>query len=168
MTETINSSEMKVKLDNAEKLQVFMKACNKIIRSKKLSDADKVEQILKIDGATSDKARQLTTPDRYGDFGYPKYALTNNSANIRRMKTRVVELTKKENTPSSEIVFDGGVILYNTEADRVQIDFDEKPGDTVRAALRGEGWRWAPSVELWQRKRTPQAIVSAKRIVGAI
>lgn len=164
--DAVDSIEMKVKLYDAEKLQVFMEACNKIIRSKKLSDVDKVEQLLKIDGITADRVRQITTPDRYGDFGYSKYALTNNSANIRRMKTRVVELTKKENTPSSEIVFDGGVIIYNAEDNRVQINFDEKPGDTVRAALRGDGWRWAPSVELWQRKRTPQAIVSAKRIVG--
>jgi hypothetical protein len=62
--------------------------------------------------------------------------------------------------------FDGARIVDNREAGRVQIVMDGKPADEVRDALRGEGWRWAPSAGAWQRQNTPNAVASAKRIVG--
>ena len=81
------------------------------------------------------------------------------------MKARVEELQAKEDTPTTEIKFSGGTIIDNCEDDRVQIDFDEKPDDAMRANLKGSGWRWAPSVMMWQRKRTSAAMYSAKEIL---
>lgn len=63
--------------------------------------------------------------------------------------------------------FSGGVIVDNVLDDRIQIDFDDRPDEAMRAALKREGWRWAPSVGKWQRQRTPNALASAKRICHA-
>lgn len=167
MSDNDTESEiMQAKITEAEKLQAFMKGCNKIIRSKKTSDDEKAAKISEEYNLTDAKIRELLTPDYMGDTGYKPWQMSNNSANIRRMKQRVIELQRKEATATSQIEFDGGTIIDNAEDDRVQIDFDAKPGDKTRAELRGAGWRWAPSVMLWQRQRTPYAIESAKRIVG--
>lgn len=155
---------MKMKLANAERHQAMMKACNKIIRSKKLSDNEKIVKMVKDVGISEDAAIDNMTPDCMGEIGFPHYRLSNNNANIKRMKTRVVDMQTKEDTPTSEIEFNGGSIIDNTEDDRVQIDFDSKPGDAMRTKLKGSGWRWAPSVGMWQRKRTPAAMTSAKQI----
>ncbi len=165
---THESEIMQEKIAKAEKLQTIMKGCNKIIRSKKLSEGEKAAKIIEEHNLTAEKVRELFTPNYMGDIGYEPWRLSNNNANIRRMKQRVVELQQKETTPTTEIDFDGGTIIDNADDDRVQIDFDEKPGNETRAALRGSGWRWAPSVQLWQRQRTPYAIESAKAITRGI
>ncbi|MDO9398082.1 MAG: hypothetical protein Q7T71_16170, partial [Herbiconiux sp.] len=77
------------------------------------------------------------------------------------------ELEKKEVTPTGEITFTGGSIVDNREEDRVQIFFDQKPDQAMIDKLKGEGWRWAPSVGAWSRKRTDAALYSARRITGA-
>ena len=160
------SETMKAKLANAEELQSLMKGCNKIIKSKKLSDEDKTSRLIEEFNLSAQQVHVLFMPDYMGRIGYASYKLTNNNANIRRMRERVTELQAKEDTPSSEIEFTGGLIIDNADDDRVQIDFDDNPGDEMREKLRGAGWRWAPSLVLWQRKRTPAALTSAKQIVG--
>jgi len=168
-SEEVRESEiMQQKIDDAEKLQAIMKGCNKIIRGKKLSASEKTAQIIEEYGLTDTRVRELLTPNYMGDTGFEPWRLTNNSANIRRMKQRVIALRKKETTATSQIDFDGGTIIDNAEDDRVQIDFDTAPDDGTRAELRGAGWRWAPSTQLWQRQRTPYAIESAKAITGAV
>lgn len=155
---------MKDKLLKAEETQERMKDTNKILRSKKLSDEDKIQTVIGKYGYPEKFVYDLMHPD-WGKPGFASYQLTNNNANIRRMRERVAELQKKEDTPTTEIKFNGGTIIDNCEDDRVQIDFDAKPDDAMRAKLKGSGWRWAPSVMMWQRKRTNDAMYSAKEIL---
>lgn len=156
---------MKAELANAEKSHDIMKACNKLIRSKKLSDEERIAQMVGTLGLSEHTAQEVLTPDYMGRIGFAHYSLSNSNANIRRMRERVEEMQKKEDTPTTEREFDGGMLIDNCDADRIQIDFDEKPDDTMRAKLKGSGWRWAPSVMMWQRKRTNAAIRSAKEIL---
>lgn len=156
---------MKAELANAEKSQEMMKQCNKLIRSKKLSDEERIAQMIDMFGISEHTAQEILTPDCMGCIGFAHYNLSNGNANIRRMRSRIEEMQKKEDTPTTEREFDGGMLIDNYDADRIQIDFDEKPDDTMRAKLKGSGWRWAPSVMMWQRKRTNAAIRSAKEIL---
>lgn len=156
---------MKDNLRMAEESQELMKAVNKILRSKKLSDEDKAQQVHTDLGLSEQLVHELMHPD-WGKPGFASYQLSNNNANIRRMRERVAELQKKEDTPTTERKFDGGTLIDNCEDDRIQIDFDEKPDEAMRAKLKGSGWRWAPSIKVWQRKRTNAAIYSAKQIIG--
>ncbi len=155
---------MKDTLRKAEEQQELMKAVNKILRSKKLSDEEKAQRVHTDFGLSEQLIHELMHPD-WGKPGFASYKLTNNNANIRRMRERVEALQAKEDTPTTEIKFSGGTIIDNCEDDRVQIDFDEKPDDAMRAKLKGSGWRWAPSVMMWQRKRTNAAMYSAKEIL---
>ncbi len=159
---------LKNKLAQAEKLQEMMVEANKIIRKKPepgIGGVSKQQQLVNL-GFTETQAAEALTPDFAGRLGF-SYQLTNNSAEIRRLKARIAELEKKEVTPTAEIPFTGGRIVDNRDLDRVQIIFDQKPPQEVINKLKSEGWRWSPSNMAWQRKRTEYAMTSARRITGA-
>lgn len=156
------------KIADAEKLQEMMVEANKIIRKKAepgIGGVSKQKQLVNL-GFTEQQAAEALKPDFAGRLGFPSYALQNNSANIRRMKERIAELEKKETTPSGDIVFAGGTIHDSKEDDRIQIFFDQKPPQDMINRLKSEGWRWAPSIGAWSRKRTDMALFSARRILG--
>jgi hypothetical protein len=53
--------------------------------------------------------------------------------------------------------FDGGRVELNAELNRLQVFFNEKPNETTRAALKANGFRWAPSEGAWQKQLTDNA-----------
>jgi hypothetical protein len=96
---------------------------------------------------------------------FPSYLLTNNNANMRRIKSRIDELKKRdENAAEQGWEFEGGRVEMNTEFNRIQIFFDEKPDEGIRAELKANGFRWAPSVEAWQRQLSANGLYALKRI----
>ena len=58
--------------------------------------------------------------------------------------------------------FDGGKVVMNTDENRIQVFFDEKPDNDTRTELRGAAFKWAPSQGAWQRQLTDNAIRAAK------
>lgn len=84
---------------------------------------------------------------------------TNNSAEIRRIKQRIVaeeKLQERKETESNfggprSYTFDGGKIVENTEENRLQILFDAKPDEAMRNALKKGGYRYSPRGNAWQR-----------------
>lgn len=79
---------------------------------------------------------------------------------------------KEERTALKEVVTvatgNGWELIANHPTERAQICFAGKPGEAIRARLKGEGWHWAPSVGVWQRKLTPAALESARRLLGSL
>ena len=153
---------MRNKLDIAEKKQAAMKLINKVRKSKKLSDDEKVDKIIK---ETGFKKATATNAINAEFSGFEPYMLTNNNANIKRMKDRIATMEAMDAKPTTSETVNGVEIVDSSEDDRVQLFFDGKPDDTMRDKLKGSGWRWAPSVGAWQRKRTDAAIQSAKQIL---
>lgn len=83
---------------------------------------------------------------------FEAWALSNNSANIRRIKERIETLKKeaeRQAAPAAE--YDGFKLLENQDAMRIQFLFDGKPSEAVRDILKEYGFRWAPSEKAWQR-----------------
>lgn len=99
----------------------------------------------------------------------PDYELTSLRGKIKRTQARLDELDKRmeqaEQT-AEPTKFDGGEIVRNTEADRLQIIFDEKPDDQQREALKQNGFRWSPRYGAWQRQLTRNAEIAARRALG--
>ena len=155
---------LQAKIDQAEQVQERMVAGNKIIRQK-ISDDEKIKQLTAL-GLTETRGREALKPDYMGRIGFPDYELKNNSANIKRMKERIATISKERATPTNETAFEGGRILDNAEANRIQIFFDEKPESGVREKLKAEGFKWAPSEGAWQRQRTDSARSATERIMG--
>lgn len=99
------------------------------------------------------------------------FGLQNNNANIKRVEQRIKDLEAKEQKrneePQKSYKFDGGEVVMNYEADRVQIFFDNRPTAQELAAWKAKGlnsFNWSPSNNCWQRKITPNAIWSTKRM----
>ena len=80
--------------------------------------------------------------------------------------TDLDNLEARQDQPAAEESFPGGRIIQNAEENRLQILFDEIPGEDVRAALKSHGFRWSPKNKAWQRQLTQNAEYDARRILG--
>lgn len=148
------ADQLRTKLIKLECLQTAMKHVNQVIRSqKKNGEAAQVAAIVKL-GFLEGRARELLTPDFCGRIGFPNYALTNNNANIRRIKERIAALEQQaEQATQDDKEHDCGAYrVAECYADnRVRVYFPGKPSDTIRSALKQNGFRWSPDAGAWQR-----------------
>jgi hypothetical protein len=144
------------KLTACEQLQERMKAGNKIVRAK-LSDEEKVIGLMEL-GLAEVNARKALLPDFCGRVGFPDYALTNNNAEIRRIKLRIEQLQRNATKETAENTTAAGIrVVENREDNRLQLFFPDKPAESIRSILKRHGFRWAPSIGAWQRQLTSNA-----------
>ncbi|MFC3530248.1 DUF3560 domain-containing protein [Paracoccus mangrovi] len=172
-------AKLQKQIDDAEALQKQMKAANQVVKkwSKKGvggetegPDFDAYHAALKVivPAATEKVAREFITR-HMGSVGFAPYQLTNNGANIRRLKARVEQLKKAAARPTREHACSGGVtITENAEENRVQITFPGKPDADTRSVLKSNGFKWAPSQGAWQRKLNNAGIHAARRTIAAL
>ena len=99
---------------------------------------------------------------------FASYELTNNNANIRRMRERLEQLEKAKNTETKEHDINGISVVANTEAMRIQLFFPGKPDDATRTLLKSNGFLWAPSVGAWQRQLTSNGRYACKMVLKQI
>lgn len=93
----------------------------------------------------------------------PKWVLSNLGGNIRRVRERIKELeVKASREPAVTVECDGFTIEECTEDNRIRFMFEGKPAAPVRAIMKKNGFRWAPSVGAWQRQTTNAARYSAQ------
>jgi len=162
--------EIRAKLEDTEKTQVLMVAANKIIRDKKRSNSTKIADLINI-GITEKAATELLRPDWLNRIGFASYLLTNNLANIQRLKVRLAELEAKEKAKQESATVeterpDGVRVVQNREADRLQIFFPGKPDARTISTLKAKAFKWSPSNGCWQRQLTFNAIYAAKDILN--
>ncbi len=80
------------KIARLEKEHEFMLAVNKICRNRKLNEAEKISAIVAL-GASEESARKIFAPEySWQSAGFESWALSNNSANIRRYKERLATM----------------------------------------------------------------------------
>lgn len=156
------------KVDALEKAQGMMKAANKIVRSKKLNDIAKVEQLQTL-GFSENKAIELTKPDRYGEYGFPSYMLSNNNARIRDAKQRRDRARKLKETEDKEYTINGVRVVENAKENRLQLFFAGIPSKEIRSQLKENcTFRWTPSIGCWQAYLNRWCIERAKVILNSI
>ncbi len=149
--------KLEKKLESLEKSQETMKAVNAYYRKHKTLDGcphllpEQLEK-LKADMASS---------WHLGDKPFATWALSNNSAEIRRVKDRIKSLSQQKEIGFVGWEFDGGKVEANTEANRLQIFFEDKPDEATREVLKSNGFRWSPKAGAWQRQLTSNAYYAA-------
>jgi antirestriction protein ArdC len=153
--------KLEAKLAGLEQSQETMKKVNAYYRSHKTLDG-----CPHVPQDTIDKIKESMSGSWRGEHAKPfeAYSLQNNGAEIRRVKERIKELTRRAETPFVGWQFDGGKVHANAKDNRLQIFFDGKPDDSTRAELKQAGFRWSPKAEAWQRQLTYNAIYSANNI----
>lgn len=163
------------KLNALTMYQETMKAVNTVIRSSKSEEA-KIEFIMQKCSYSRNEAYQMLHPrESWQEVGFPSYRLTNNSAEIRRLKQRIAAVSKYQkevetveaNGELPEVPFPGGKIVDNAPENRLQIFFDGKPEKEIRDKLKQRGFRWAPSCGAWQSFRHPYTLEWAKQEFNA-
>jgi hypothetical protein len=157
-------TKLKDKLAGLEKSQETMKAVNKIIRSKKLSDAEKVAEIEAAGLLTATQAEVILKPDHCNRVGYASYSLSNNSAEIRRIKSRLAELERLRN--STPLEFENDDFSLCVDDGRVCFEFSGgKPSEEVRKLLSGAAFKWSRFKSAWVRKATANATAETGRLL---
>lgn len=95
---------------------------------------------------------------------YPSYVLSGNTAEMRRLRQRIEEVSRTQSTEYVGWDFPGGRAEADKEDNRLRLYFDEKPSEEQRSKLKCNGFKWAPSVGAWQRQLNDNAIHAAARM----
>lgn len=152
--------KLEAKLEKLQAAQDTMKAVNAYYRKHKTLDGCPNLSAESIEKMKAEMSSQWHIDDK----PYPSWALSNNNAEIRRVKGRIAELTKKQETAYAGWEFDGGRVEANREDNRLQIFFEEKPDEKTRETLKENGFRWSPKAGAWQRQLNDNAIYVADRL----
>ena len=148
------------KLQKCEKEQDFMKKANAYYKKNgttKGCDGISDELAVKLDARVQESYSWDKQP-------FPSYRITNNGAEIRRIKRRIENLEANQDTEFVGWQFEGGEAVINKEKNRLQLLFDEKPSEEQRTTLKANGFKWAPSDKAWQRQLNTNAFYAANRI----
>lgn len=136
------------KIEAAEKTQEQMKLVNKTIRK---GGAD-LEKNLSAMGIPDKTIHELLNPPyAYMGKGFERFQLTNNNANIIRMKQRLEDIKRKQAAPDVKAAGKDGIRYEECPADnRVRLFYQGKPAEEVIKELKSFGFRWTPSLMCWQ------------------
>lgn len=117
-------------------------------------DSETTEQIIN----HIDKGGKPTEKDMYSWFTMPYL-----NRDIKEVENRIATLEKNQAKGTDETLIEGGKIVYNGEAQRLQIFFDGIPSKEVREALKSHAFKWAPTAKAWQRTLTENAKYAVKQ-----
>lgn len=87
-------------------------------------------------------------------------------ANVKRIQKRIDDLKVRDSKPERSIDGPGWKLDENKAENRTQIAFEGKPDEAMRDKLKGAGFRWAPSIGVWQRHLSEQAWYRACVVLG--
>lgn len=156
--------QLEDKFDKLEGAQVQMKEVNAYYRKHKTFDG--------CPDLTEKERRQIEEDwarGRYKGIPFPPYALSNNNANMKRIRQRIEGLKREKSWESTEQeIACGGLdvtVKENVEEMRIQLFFEDKPEPEVRDLLKGEAFKWSPHNECWQRQLTDNARNAVKRVL---
>lgn len=163
------------KLAKLEAVQQRMTQANKIVRAfykagnrAENTDAELARYFEKMAeiGISTAPARELLRPSWGTHVGFESFQLSNNNAKIKATRERIAALAKRPTeTKTTEIGNHGITVIENAEANRLQLVFPGKPSAETRAALKGHGFRWAPSEGAWQRQLSNGARYAAQEVL---
>lgn len=92
---------------------------------------------------------------------YPSFSIANSNKRIRDAEQRLasIKAAKEAGSEKREAEFMGEPveIVENAELMRLQLIFEGKPSEEIRAKLKGHGFRWSPKNGAWQRQLTNNA-----------
>lgn len=152
-------AKLREQLASAEANQERMKKANACIRRNDRAGLAALD-------FTPEEIEGLFKPDFAGRVGFANYQLTNNNANIRRIRSRIAELEKMAQREDREERGNGYTYREDIEDNRAVFLFDSKPTKEVRALMKQNAFLFSPSRSgngsAYVRKLTPAAINTAR------
>ncbi len=154
--------KLEKKLAGLEKAQETMKAVNAYYRKHGTLDGCPHLSPENLEKLKAD----MVSGWHYEKKPFQSWELSNNNAEIHRIRQRIDSLTRAKETVYVGWEFEGGHVEANREQSRLQVFFDGKPDADTRQQLKEHGFRWAPSVGAWQRLLNGNAYYAADRIAS--
>lgn len=156
---------LEAEIRKAEQVQERMKEANAAIR-KNAKKGREAQLLALVELGFSDaRAARLLEPMQGYGLGFEGFELSNNSANIRRMKQRLEQISRAKAMPVAEVKGDNGIELEDCPPEnRIRLRFPGKPAVEVRDKLKSKGFRWAPSLGVWQAYRNSWSIALAREL----
>lgn len=156
---------LQAELAQLEALQTRMKAINAAHKKFKKTP----ESLDKSELSESDKkiVREYVPPYSWEPHPFAPYQLSNNNANVRRVKERIAavsQLREKAEQGDTEETVGACRIVQAFGGNRVRVYFPGKPSEAIRSDLKSHGFRWSPREGAWQRHLSSGAIEHAQRI----
>lgn len=145
--------KLRERIAELEADQARMVAANKVYRSKKLTAAEKVEQVGAL-GISRATAISHLGGDCFGNIGYASFELSNNSANVKRLRDRLAGLEREAARRPEEAATterNGYTVTEDPDENRLLIAFPVRVSREVRALLKSRGFRWSPTRSAWSR-----------------
>jgi len=169
-------AKFRVKLDEFERAQERRKAVNAAWRTAGKPDPGAAEawrKVAEVCGLSAEdigeirlemarvRGWQPNTPP------YPRYAVSNAAAEIRRVKT-IAEL--QQAAAAVRVDEDHAVcrLIEDPDDNRVRLVFPGKPGESARALLKRFGFRWSPQASAWQRHLNGAGRAAARAVIAAL
>lgn len=152
------------KVDKLKDLQEKMKACNVIVRNKKLSDEEKVDEMIAL-GLSEKTANSVLQPDFLGRVGFPSYCLSNNLAKIKDAEARLQRHANMAGKEDAEQEYPWGTLRTDYSDERYRFIFDGKPAAEIISLMKQNAFKWSRANEAWQRQITPNATYAVKRMI---
>ena len=155
--EPLSAEKISTELQKCVELQATMKEVNAYWR--KHGTCVGAPGITEVQAAKLDD-KIATTNRSWERQPFASYDLTNNNSQIKRLEQKLAEASRG----FSGWEFNSGRAEANTDMNRLQLFFDEKPAEQQRTQLKANGFKWAPSQDAWQRQLTDNAIYAAGRL----
>ena len=101
------------------------------------------------------------------NFQFESYQITNNGAEIRRLKERLTQLRREQSRGEvPDEIINGVILRENRDENRLQLLYNGKPDDETIAKLKSHGFHFSPTHRAWQRLLNENARSAAKRVLG--
>ena len=156
------------KLDTLTELHEKMKAANKIVRSKKMSEEEQIDGLVAL-GLNEKQAVEILKPtERWQSVGFPTYQLQNNLAKIKATQAAIERHKAMAESEDKEITFNGGRVVVCNSDERMRFYFDEIPSVEVRNLMKRNAFKWSPKNGAWQRQLTSNCKFDTKRILAEL
>ena len=156
------------KLDTLTELHDKMKAANKIVRSKKMSEEEQIDGLVAL-GLNEKQAVEILKPtERWQSVGFPTYQLQNNLAKIKATQAAIERHKAMAEADDKEIAFNGGRVVVCNSDERMRFYFDEIPSAEVRNLMKRNAFKWSPKNGAWQRQLTANCKFATKRILAEL
>jgi len=165
--------DLEKQLAEREKRQALMKAVNRIAKRKKGTKEEKVAELMRTFDWKESTALAVMKAERGYSLGFQSFELTNNNANIKRIKQRLVDERAKEVRQGRDEYtvdlsgLDGwpdATVTYNTDEDRIQIVFAERLPKDDWLKFKGRGFR-AKRDGTIQRQLTENGIYALRQLI---
>ena len=138
------------KLAQLEARHKRMKDANKILKGKG-TDQEKIDALDAL-GYDDIGIHEIMNPDFAGRIGYT-FHLVNSTAEIRRVKAKIAQISKERSRPEAEISLECATIRENEQHQGIEIKFPGKPDQKIIDSLKQNGFRWAFRSGVWYKNR---------------